>query len=103
MEMLSNTGLASANLEMEGSGSLGACLAPLLDEFAYGVVVIRTDGRLLHANQAARQELGRRRVLGLRRHVLTTCVAEDAAILHDAMARAAAGKRSMITLAGEGP
>jgi DNA-binding CsgD family transcriptional regulator len=103
MEMLSNTGLAAANLGADGSGSLGAGLALLMDEFAYGVVIVRTDGRLLHANQAAHHELGRRRVLGLRQHVLATCVAEDAAILHDAIARAASGKRSMITLAGEGP
>jgi DNA-binding CsgD family transcriptional regulator len=103
MEMLSNTGLAAANLGADGSGPLGAGLALLMDEFAYGVVIVRTDGRLLHANQAAHHELGRRRVLGLRQHVLATCVAEDAAILHDAIARAASGKRSMITLAGEGP
>jgi DNA-binding CsgD family transcriptional regulator len=103
MEMLSNTGLAAANLGADGSGSLGAGLALLMDEFAYGVVIVRTDGRLLHANQAAHHELGRRRVLGLRQHVVAACVAEDAAILHDAIARAASGKRSMITLAGEGP
>jgi DNA-binding CsgD family transcriptional regulator len=103
MELLSNTGLGSPNVELDASASLGASLAPLLDEFAYGVLVIRIDGRVLHANHAARHELGRCRVLGLRQHALTTCVAEDAAILHDALARAAAGKRSMITLAGEGP
>jgi DNA-binding CsgD family transcriptional regulator len=103
MEMLSNTVLAAANLGADGSGSLGAGLALLMDEFAYGVVIVRTDGRLLHANQAAHHELGRRRVLGLRQHVVAACVAEDAAILHDAIARAASGKRSMITLAGEGP
>jgi len=103
MEMLSNTGLASAALGADGAGTLGAGLALLMDELAYGVVVIRTDGRLLHANQAARHELERRRVLGLRQHAVAACTAEDAAILHDAVARAAAGKRSMITLAGEGP
>jgi DNA-binding CsgD family transcriptional regulator len=103
MEMLSNTGPANAALGADGPATLAAGLALLMDEFAYGVIVIRTDGRLLHANQAAHHELGRRRVLGLRQHVVTTCLAADAGALHDALARAAAGKRSMITLAGEGP
>jgi DNA-binding CsgD family transcriptional regulator len=103
MEMLSNTGLASANPEMDESGSLGAGLAVLLDELAYGLAVIRTDRRLLHANQSARHELGRQRVLGLRQHLVTTLVAEDGMVLHEAVARAAAGKRSMITLTGGGP
>jgi DNA-binding CsgD family transcriptional regulator len=102
MEMLSNTGLAGASLGAEGSGSLGAGLALLMDEFAYGVVVVRADGRVLHANQAARHELGRQWVLVSYQRVFTTFVACDAQILHDAVARAAAGKRSMITLAGEG-
>ena len=100
MEMLSNMGLASGAPGADGAGTLGAGLALLMDELAYGVVVIRTDGRLLHANQAARHELERRRVLGLRQHAVAACNAEDTVILHDAVARAAAGKRSMITLAG---
>jgi DNA-binding CsgD family transcriptional regulator len=103
MEVLANTGVASANLAADVPGLLGAGLAVLMDEFAYGVVVVRTDGRVLHANQAARHELGRRRVLALRQHTVSTCIAEEAWILHDAIARAMAGKRSMITLAGEGP
>jgi DNA-binding CsgD family transcriptional regulator len=103
MEVLANTGVASANLAVDMPGLLGAGLAVLMDEFAYGVVVVRTDGRVLHANQAARHELGRRRVLALRQHTVSTCIAEEAWILHDAIARAMAGKRSMITLAGEGP
>jgi DNA-binding CsgD family transcriptional regulator len=102
MEMLSNAGVASSNPEMDESASLGAGLAMLLDELAYGVAVIRTDRRLLHANQAARHELGRQRVLGLRQHLVTTLFAEDGMVLHEAVARAAAGKRSMITLTGQG-
>jgi len=103
MEMLSNAGLASGALTVDEAGTLGAGLALLMDELAYGVVVIRTDGRLLHANEAARHELERRRVLEVRQHSVAAGNAEDTVILHDAVARAAAGKRSMITLAGEGP
>jgi DNA-binding CsgD family transcriptional regulator len=103
MDMLANTGPANAALAAQGPASLGEGLALLMDEFAYGVAVIRIDGRVLHANQAARHEFGRRRVLALRQQVVTTCIQEEAATLHDAVARAAAGKRSMITLAGNGP
>jgi DNA-binding CsgD family transcriptional regulator len=102
MEMLPDMVLAAANPGGDGPASLGTGLSLLMDEFAYGVVVIRSDGRLLHANQAARHELGRQRVLGLRQQAVVTCIAADAAILNEAVGRAAVGKRSMITLAGAG-
>src|SRR5438105_11704982 len=102
MDMLAKTGFVGANPGADAPDTLGTGLALLTDELAYGVVVVRTDGRVLHANQSAHHELGRRRVVGLRQRVLTAVNAEDAVVLHDAMARAAAGKRSMITLTGEG-
>ena len=37
----------------------------VLDELAYGVAVATGEGELLHANHAARHELGRRRAIAL--------------------------------------
>lgn len=87
---------------MEGSGSPG--LAGLLDELAHGVLITTIDGRVEHANQAARHELARRRVLATRHSVLLGCTPEGEKTLRDALAKVAEGKRSLITLpAAEGP
>jgi DNA-binding CsgD family transcriptional regulator len=82
----------------------GALLSLVMDELAHGVVVLALDGRLLHANQAARHELARRRVqLGTAR--LIACLgAADARVLQDALAKVGQGKRSLVTLVfGDGP
>ena len=89
------------SLAEEGS-SLG--LAGLLDELAHGVVITTIEGRVEHANQAARHELARRRVLATRHGALLGCTPEGEKTLRDALARVAEGKRSLITLpASEGP
>jgi PAS domain-containing protein len=41
-----------------------ALLALLVDELAHGVLLVTAQGRILHANQAARRELERAAVLG---------------------------------------
>jgi DNA-binding CsgD family transcriptional regulator len=104
MDMLANREVPPGASPVEDDASLGSGLALLVDELAHGVVVTTIDGRLLHANQAARHELGRRRALGLRDDILHPCVADSARTLADALTRAAEGKRSLIELAAaDGP
>ncbi|MBI2769360.1 MAG: helix-turn-helix transcriptional regulator [Burkholderiales bacterium] len=79
-------------------GGLGFGLAQLMDELAYGVLVTSLEGQLLHANQAARHELGRRRLLASRDNLLHACAPDDAKILQEALAKVGEGKRSLITL-----
>lgn len=80
---------------------LGSGLALLIDELAHGMVVATVEGRLLHANKAARHELARRRALGVRGNLLQPCTPEGVSALADALVRAADGKRSLIQLATE--
>lgn len=82
---------------------LGDGLALLMDELAHGVMVISLDGRLLHANQAARHELARRGVPGSGGRLLSGLASHEARALQDALAKVADGKRSLLTLSlGEG-
>jgi DNA-binding CsgD family transcriptional regulator len=78
---------------------LGAGLALLMDELAHGVLVVNPEGRLLHANHAARQELARRQGLLLQDQQLQAHDADQARLLAEALAKAVDGKRSLITLA----
>ncbi len=103
MEVLVDAKLASA-APAEARTALGAGLALVMDELAYGVVVATVAGQVLHANQAARHELARRRALLASSHTLQTHAPEDARKLQEGLARAMEGKRSLITLAArEGP
>lgn len=84
--------------------ALGDSLSLLMDELAHGVLVLSLEGRLLHANQAARHELARRRVLGSGPRLLSALAGHDARALQDALAKVAEGKRSLLTLfVGDGP
>lgn len=96
MDVLANGGSPGASLLGEGDSTLGAALALLVDELAHGMLVTTAEGKLLHANQAARHELARRRVLGTRQGVLHACTAEGARTLQEALTKAADGKRSLI-------
>jgi len=73
-------------------------LEPLLDELAFGVVVIRADGRVLHANQRARIELDSHRLVTESQGFLHAANPENAKAFHDAMASATSGKRAQLTL-----
>ncbi|MFO1245317.1 MAG: LuxR C-terminal-related transcriptional regulator [Ramlibacter sp.] len=99
MDGLLDTGFADSGLLAEAAAGLGSGLASLLDELAYGLVITAPGAALLHANQAARHELGRFRALGLAGNTLRTRSAEDDKRLHDALAHAADGKRCFVTLA----
>jgi DNA-binding CsgD family transcriptional regulator len=100
MEVRANNEIGGVPLDRETS--LGCALALLMDELVHGVVVTNVAGRVLHANQAARHELGRRRVLEIRHDVLRACSPEDARTLHEALAKVAEGKRSLIELTAAG-
>jgi DNA-binding CsgD family transcriptional regulator len=99
MDMLADSAIPAGALPAEGDTGLGLGLALLMDELAHGVVVATIEGRLLHANQAARHELGRRRVLCTRDDILHPCMPDSARTLANALARVAEGKRSLIELA----
>lgn len=82
----------------------GGLLSLVMDELAHGVVVLALDGRILHANQAARHELARRRVTLAGGRIAGALAAADARTLQDALAKVSQGKRSLVTLAfGDGP
>lgn len=102
MDVLANGRAAGGNALAEGD--IGAGLAPLLDELAHGVLVTTLEGLVEHANQAARHELARRRVLTTRQSLLCGCTPESGNILREALAKVAHGKRSLIVLpAAQGP
>ncbi len=75
-------------------------LSQLMDELAHGVLMVSLQGRLLHANQAARHALGRRSVLLVDQRVLHCCCPEQERRLQEALGRVAQGKRSLLTLGG---
>lgn len=79
-------------------------LALLLDALAHGVLVVSEQGQILHANQSAQRELDSGRVLqavGGYRGQLWAVRPADGRTLHDALAKAAAGQRNLISLSGE--
>src|SRR6185369_2402548 len=98
MKVLANREVSSGVSLMDGDTPLGSVLMLLMDELAHGVVVTTVEGRLLHANLAARRELGRQRVLGLRHRVLHAFTPAGSKSLKAALAKAAEGKRSLIGL-----
>ena len=102
MEMRSGGEAISAVLAAEIREGLSAGLASLMDEFAHGVLVVNTEGLVLHANQAARHELARRHSLAIHNHQLQAADAESGKLLLDAMQKAVEGKRSLISLAAGG-
>lgn len=77
-----------------------AGLAALMDELAHGVVLTSGDGRILHANQAARHELRRASAIGLwQGGLVRACRPECDRDLQSAIARASGGRRSLVHLA----
>lgn len=99
MDALANGGIPGGALLADDDGGLGAGLALVMDELAHGVLVTTQHGKLLHANQAARLELARHRVLCAPNGVLHACIPEGAKTLQDALARIVDGKRSFVEIA----
>lgn len=103
MDLQADSGAASGVLLTDIKAGLGSGLAVLMDELAYGVVVATLQGQVVHANKAARNELGRRRVLLSLNSMLQARVADEQRLLLDSLAKVGEGKRSLITLsASEG-
>jgi len=97
MEVLAD-GQPAGAMPAEGDAALGAGLALVMDELAYGLMVTTTGARVLHANQAARHELARKRALLAQGNLLNTYAAQDGPKLLHALALVAQGKRSLVTL-----
>lgn len=77
---------------------VGTALTSLMDELAHGVVVATPEGRLLHANHAARHELSRRHALSVQEGYLQAPDIKQSRLLLQALAKAGNGLRSMVTL-----
>lgn len=102
MDMLLDGGYAATSLLAGGKTGGDGGLGLLLNELAFGVVITSPQGRVIQANPLARQELGRFRVLGCTDQQLRTQCADDGRVLHEALLKAARGKRSLIMLRGGG-
>ena len=87
-----------AALHPPATGAAAAPLAAAMDELAHGIVVLTQQGRVLHANQAARHELGSRRLLAVHEGQLRALGESDERQLHAALLRTVGGKRSLVTL-----
>ena len=85
-----------------GSDPVGGALTVLMDELAHGVVLASAEGRVLHANQAARQLLSRRQALAVHAGHLQAHDPKQSRLLLQALAKGGAGRRSMVSLRGAG-
>lgn len=101
MELMTKEGKpAGSGLAGDEATVCRSDLAALLDELAHGVVLTTADGRMLHANQAARHELVRACALALGEGAMVqACRPECDRELQAAIARGATGRRSLVHLA----
>ena len=97
----SDAGLPRPQSETD-SGSGPDLLALLVDELAHGVLVVSAQGRILHANQAARRELEQGAVLNAERGQLQVLSPTDERVFQAALGKAVLGKRSLIKLSAQG-
>ncbi len=82
--------------------ALSRCLAQILDEVDYGMLLLDADGRLLHLNQVARAELDDGHPLQMLGSELRARHSRDVVPLHEALAAAARrGLRRLLSL-GDG-
>jgi DNA-binding CsgD family transcriptional regulator len=101
MERVGEGGVAASGPAGDTIDAPGSGLALLMEEWSHGVVVTTVGGQVVHANGAARRELARGQLLVLRHRQLFAPQPDNAARLQDALARAANGKRSLLTLGVE--
>jgi len=74
----------------------------LMDELAFGLVVLGANARVLLCNQAARNELDRCRVLGEREHHLYARTQDGSKQLRSALDEVHRGQRSLLHLVSDG-
>jgi DNA-binding CsgD family transcriptional regulator len=104
MELIVQEGIKEGGLVAGNAAGSVTGLAALMDELAHATLITGIDGRVLHANQSARRELARNRIVMVHRGVLQACRADSDAELHLALGRASQGKRSLLQLeAVDGP
>lgn len=89
-------------VESAETGLQASALALLLDQWDHGVIVATPQGRIVHANQAARRELDRGQRLHGAGGELQAQDAESTRSLQDSLARAASGKRSLASVQAAG-
>ena len=77
-------------------------LSLLMDTLAHGVVVVSDRAQVIHANKSARKELDLCRVLRDMAGEIHAVNPLDGKALQTALAKAMAGKRSLVTMTGEG-
>jgi DNA-binding CsgD family transcriptional regulator len=73
-----------------------------MDELAHGIVVASPQGKVLHANQAARRELAQAHALALQDGYLHASDARQSRELLQALAKGATGRRSLVSLRASG-
>ena len=93
---------AAPSFALDETDSIPSLLACLVDELAHGMLVVSAQGKILHANQAARRELDRAVVLGWERGELKLVMPADAKAFQNALVKAIAGKRGLLKLAADG-
>ena len=89
-------------LEVKRPSSTLDLLSLLMDELAYGVLVTTLEAQVLHANEAARTVLARSGILETTGDMLRSSTVDNSKAMHDALAKVAEGKRSLISLSAEG-
>jgi DNA-binding CsgD family transcriptional regulator len=102
MNELAATGEAGAGHLPASADRVGGALTVLMDELAHGVVVASAEGRVLHANQAARQLLSRRQALAVHEGHLQAHDPKQSRLLLQALAKGGTGLRSMVSLRSPG-
>jgi len=95
------TAPAAASLARPRDGDSSSCLAQMLDEIDYGMLLVAADAQVVYLNHAARAELDGHHPLQLLGRTLRAGRALDVAPLFDALAAAQRGLRRLLTL-GDG-
>ena len=94
-------GLAIADHEAvgrRGERALTRCLAHMLDEIDYGVLLVSATGQVLYLNHTARVELDGDHPLQMRGGALTAAVPAELPMLDEALADACRGRRGLLTM-----
>lgn len=100
MNELAATGDADAGRLPATAEVVGGALTLLMDELVHGVVLASADGRVIHINQAARQELSRNQALSVHQGLLQASDPTQSRALLQALAKGGNGLRSMVGLRG---
>ena len=87
-----------AGVERDSLAPLARCMAHMLDEIDYGMLLVDSAAQVLYLNHAARRELDRDHPLQLAGNVLVAFNAGDSAALQEALGEALRGKRRLLTL-----